>query len=517
MATAVQPPASVELFYSYAHSDEPLCKELQKHLTALKRAGLISDWYDRKIEPGSEWAAQIHEALERAGIILLLVSADFLASQYISDVELPFALARHNSGRATVIPVLLRPVEWRDTPFAKLQILPSEARPVTLWPNQDEAFSDVAGRLRELLYSHRLQQVTPPKPALSAVAPVSQERILDAAVASSVVIDEPTDLVTLVRTTNSGGLKAILQMDRSYSPATDDVRQSQTFDLDFPSDPSGKPLPATVDLALESPGFDPPRQQRKIRVPPSGDSAVLVFMLTPKRPGALRLNLEVLVEGVEVGSRELLTHSVVPSAAQPSVSYGVVSLPVNTRPIRGPATAARRATAASAPPTAPSPKRMPAPASPPRAGKPSKRGVWIGALSSAAAIALACTTLIWNNNVATVRPAAEGPSPPAPVTVSPQPAPPPTASSQTSAYELRSLKNTLALLHARADKVQTGVEKLRRAQEGSNRHLSPDINASADRLNNTLLAADRAMDSKDANAARRYIDSAEKELGTLQR
>src|SRR5437588_787902 len=98
MAIAVQSPASVELFYSYAHSDEPLCKELQKHLTALKRAGLISDWYDRKIEPGAEWAAQIQEAMERAGIILLLVSADFLASQYISDIELPFALARHNSG-----------------------------------------------------------------------------------------------------------------------------------------------------------------------------------------------------------------------------------------------------------------------------------------------------------------------------------------------------------------------------------------------------------------------------------
>ncbi len=461
---------------------------------------------------------------ERAGIILLLISADFLASPYISDIELPFALARHNSGRATVIPVLLRPVEWRDTPFAKLQILPSEARPITMWPNQDEGFSDVAGRLRELLYARRLQQVTAAPSAPSATAPVRQERILDAAAASSVVVDEPTDVVTLVRTTDSGGLKAILQMDQSYSPTADDVQRSQTFEVDFPSDPSGKPLPATIDLALESPGFDPSRQQRKIRVPPSGDSGVSVFMLTPKRPGALRLNLQVLVEGVEVGSRALVTHSVLPSAAQPSVSYSVASLPVKVRSIREPVTAAGSprfpaksergdsAMVASSPRPAPAPVFIPRPSggtgswSPPPARKSSNRGLWIGGLSSAAVIALACTTLIWNNNVATVPPPAEGPSPPPPVTVSPQ----------ASADELESLKNTLALLHARADTAQSGVEKLRRAQEDSGHTLSPDVSASANRLNENLSAAGRALNTKDLKSARRYIDSAEKELSVLK-
>ncbi|MBV9155985.1 MAG: toll/interleukin-1 receptor domain-containing protein [Acidobacteriaceae bacterium] len=318
MATTVQSPATVELFYSYAHSDESLCEELQKHLTALKRSGLISDWYDRKIEPGSEWGAQIHEAMERASIILLLISADFLASKYIFEVELPFALGRHQSGRAKVIPVLLRPVEWRDLPFAKLQVLPSEARPVTLWPNRDEAFSDIAGRLRELLYSERLQEALPPKLPVP-VRPVTQERVLDAAIASSVVIDEPTDLVTMVRTTESGGLKAILKIDRAYSPTSEDV-QSKTFELDFPSDVSGKILPATLELALESPSFDPPRQQKKIRVPPAGDSDVSVFMLTPKRAGTLRLNLQVRSTDVEIGSRALVTESVPAAAARPILS-----------------------------------------------------------------------------------------------------------------------------------------------------------------------------------------------------
>jgi hypothetical protein len=144
MATAVQNSRSVELFYSYSHTDQQLCSELQKHLTALKRSGLIRDWYDRKIEPGAEWSARIQEAMERADIILLLISADFFASKYVFEIELPFALERHRSGRSRVIPVLLRPVEWRDSPLATLQMLPSDARAVTLWPNQDEAFSDIA-------------------------------------------------------------------------------------------------------------------------------------------------------------------------------------------------------------------------------------------------------------------------------------------------------------------------------------------------------------------------------------
>src|SRR5262249_438452 len=139
-----QSPASVELFYSYAHRDSLLCEELRMHLTALKRSGLIRDWYDHKIEPGSEWSVEIQEAMDRAGIILLLVSADFVASNYVNNLEVPFALKLHQSGHARVIPVLLRAYDWHDLPFANLQWLPSGVLAVTSWPNQDEAFSDIA-------------------------------------------------------------------------------------------------------------------------------------------------------------------------------------------------------------------------------------------------------------------------------------------------------------------------------------------------------------------------------------
>ena len=110
------PPDSIEVFYSYAHEDEALIKELRKHLTILKRQGVIRDWYDREITAGTEWKGQIDQHLNAAGVILLVISADFLASDYCYDVEMTRALERHDQGEARVIPVLLRPVEgWQRT------------------------------------------------------------------------------------------------------------------------------------------------------------------------------------------------------------------------------------------------------------------------------------------------------------------------------------------------------------------------------------------------------------------
>ena len=94
------PPASIEVFYSYAHEDEELVKELQKHLSILKRQGVIREWYDREITAGTDWKGQLDQHLNAAGVILLLVSADFLASDYYYDVEMTRALERHDQGEA---------------------------------------------------------------------------------------------------------------------------------------------------------------------------------------------------------------------------------------------------------------------------------------------------------------------------------------------------------------------------------------------------------------------------------
>src|SRR5579871_6055802 len=121
----------LNLFYSYSHKDEELRNELENHLSILKRQGVVEFWHDRKIEAGNEWAKEIDANLESADVILLLVSADFLASDYCYCKEMDRALERHKNGLAKVIPVILRPCEWQEAPFSHIQALPQDTRPVT--------------------------------------------------------------------------------------------------------------------------------------------------------------------------------------------------------------------------------------------------------------------------------------------------------------------------------------------------------------------------------------------------
>jgi hypothetical protein len=141
-------PDRIEVFYSYSHKDEKLRDELDRHLAMLKRENVISGWHDRRIGPGHEWAGKIDERLKRAALILLLVTADFLASDYCYDIEMKLALERHAAKEACVIPVILKPSEWERAPFYHLQVLPKDGRPVTKWPNRAEGFVNVVTGIR---------------------------------------------------------------------------------------------------------------------------------------------------------------------------------------------------------------------------------------------------------------------------------------------------------------------------------------------------------------------------------
>ena len=136
-------PNSIELFYSYSHTDEELRDQLENHLSILKWQRVITNWHDRKIGAGTEWEGQIDEHLNSAQIILLLISSDFISSPYCYDVEMGRAMERHEANEARVIPILLRPVYWKIAPFAKLNALPTDGKAVTSWDNQDEAFLDI--------------------------------------------------------------------------------------------------------------------------------------------------------------------------------------------------------------------------------------------------------------------------------------------------------------------------------------------------------------------------------------
>lgn len=148
---STQPSKAVSVFVSYSHVDEVLRKELGKHLSVLERQGIISTWHDRMIGAGTEWEGAITRQLNEARVILLLISADFIQSKYCYDVEMARALERHDQREALVVPIILRAVSLKGTPFAKLQALPRDAKPIVTWPDRDTAFVDVTDGLRNTI------------------------------------------------------------------------------------------------------------------------------------------------------------------------------------------------------------------------------------------------------------------------------------------------------------------------------------------------------------------------------
>ncbi|GJL61086.1 MAG: hypothetical protein NPIRA03_39430 [Nitrospirales bacterium] len=141
----------MKVFISYSHKDKRHRTQLDTHLSLMKREGVIEVWHDRKITGGKEWADQIDENLEQASIILLLISSDFLASDYCYDKEMGRALEKHQNGEARVIPIIIRSADWSTAPFGKLQALPQEAKPIDSWRKKDEAWTDVAKGIRKVV------------------------------------------------------------------------------------------------------------------------------------------------------------------------------------------------------------------------------------------------------------------------------------------------------------------------------------------------------------------------------
>ena len=101
-------------------------------------------WYDRDLTGGDSWNDEIRSRLESSDIVLILLSADLLASEYALEQELQVAMDLHHKGRLRVIPVVARPCMWKRSPISKLQVLPAEGKPITEWTNRDTAFLSVA-------------------------------------------------------------------------------------------------------------------------------------------------------------------------------------------------------------------------------------------------------------------------------------------------------------------------------------------------------------------------------------
>lgn len=142
----------LEIFCCYAREDQGMLAHLKKHLMPLQRQGQIKIWSDTDLDAGMEWERELHRHLESADLILLLISPDFMSSDYCYSTEMKRAIERHDQGHAQVVPILLRSTFWRNAPFAKLQLLPKDAKPVNSWTDMDEAFNDITERIYQLLF-----------------------------------------------------------------------------------------------------------------------------------------------------------------------------------------------------------------------------------------------------------------------------------------------------------------------------------------------------------------------------
>lgn len=221
------------VFFSYSHADEALRDQLEKQLSMLKHQGVIETWHDRRIGAGENIDEAIDERINGDEIILLLVSPDFIASHYCYNIEMKRAMERHATGAAIVIPVILRPCDWHPAPFGKLNATPLDGKPVTQWPNTDEAFLYVAKAVRGA--AARLEQAKAPAdvpaPKLAAALQVGAAPTTSASAA-------------VVRSSNLRLAKSFTQLDK-------DRFQADTFEFIARYFEN-----SLTELAARNPGYD---------------------------------------------------------------------------------------------------------------------------------------------------------------------------------------------------------------------------------------------------------------------
>lgn len=173
------------LVFSYSHADEALRNELEKHLSPLKRMGKIITWHDRRIVPGQEFEHQIDHYFSQADIILLLVSSDFIASDYCYQVEMTNALERHNRGEAVVIPVILRECAWKMLPFGRILAATVDGKPIDKFASHDEGYVQVVDAVSRAIANleakkpHQATQISSPvsaNPTFQAIETVFAPR-----------------------------------------------------------------------------------------------------------------------------------------------------------------------------------------------------------------------------------------------------------------------------------------------------------------------------------------------------
>ena len=142
----------MQTFISYSHRDTGVLHRLRVHLTTLKRDGYITEWYDREILAGDVLDDKIGAELEHADIFLLLISPDFIASDYCIGREMQKALERHDADEARVVPIIVEPCDWKSMDnLRRLKAIPKDGRPISEWTNPNNAYLDIVQELRRII------------------------------------------------------------------------------------------------------------------------------------------------------------------------------------------------------------------------------------------------------------------------------------------------------------------------------------------------------------------------------
>jgi hypothetical protein len=185
----------ISVVISYSHKDESYKDELVTHLAGLRRTGVITDWHDRRLTAGSEIDPSLQERFETDAVILLLVSADYINSEYCWQKEMVIAMRRHDAGQARVIPIIVRPCDWKIDPISKLLAAPKDGKPVSSWPDRDSAWLDVVQSIRSAIVeiaraaarkAAAESNLAPMAVAAAAVTPVADRAPVQAVAAAGV-------------------------------------------------------------------------------------------------------------------------------------------------------------------------------------------------------------------------------------------------------------------------------------------------------------------------------------------
>lgn len=141
----------MKIFVSYSHRNEATLERLKAHLSPLRRDGRIETWYDREIRAGGNIDDAISTQLRTCNLFILLISADFLNSDYCMDTEMTHAMERHEEGTARVIPIIVEDCYWKSSPFRKLKALPKDGKPISNWTNENTAFLNIVEEIANIL------------------------------------------------------------------------------------------------------------------------------------------------------------------------------------------------------------------------------------------------------------------------------------------------------------------------------------------------------------------------------